>query len=211
MNRQPFRISVWSPKGGTGKTTASLSIAAGLCARGWKVQVVDLDPNGGSVTWSALAQALGQQIGFPVGRAEIRGDFEAVVYDHPPLNEPKLVGDVLVLPTLLDAASFRGFQDGIVVAKRQRKKVFPLANRYRSDRADQRMTLASLLPEGVATLRDRAVYPSAFSRGLTVYDPGQRLARLAQAELESLIDALAVHRLTQPYAVPYRKKRHELA
>lgn len=41
-------VSVWSPKGGSGKTTLALHLAGAMVARGVSVLLVDLDPQ-----WSA--------------------------------------------------------------------------------------------------------------------------------------------------------------
>lgn len=42
----PRRMAIFNHKGGTGKTTTSVSIAAGLAARGYKVLLVDTDSQG---------------------------------------------------------------------------------------------------------------------------------------------------------------------
>ena len=44
--RAPRRIAVFNHKGGTGKTTTSVSLAAGLAARGHRVLLVDTDSQG---------------------------------------------------------------------------------------------------------------------------------------------------------------------
>ena len=56
-------IGVLSQKGGVGKSTISINIAATLSKQGKRVVLVDADPQGSSMSWSAAREA---ELLFPV-------------------------------------------------------------------------------------------------------------------------------------------------
>lgn len=54
MRERLRSIAFISPKGGAGKTTASLLAALGLIGRGWRVAMIDSDPNKPLAHWAEL-------------------------------------------------------------------------------------------------------------------------------------------------------------
>jgi len=103
-------IAVLNQKGGVGKTTLAVHIAAGLALRGHKVLLVDADPQGSARDWAA---ARVNALLFPVvgldrptlhrDLPQLAKDYEHVVIDGPPrvtdlTRSAMLAAELVVIP-----------------------------------------------------------------------------------------------------------------
>lgn len=188
-----MHVSVWTPKGGVGKTMVALTLAGAFAAEGRRVLLVDHDPQGGALAWAGLARRAGLMTAFTVAPAESRG-FDLVVHDHPPtLPDAGLPGAVVVMPLLLDAANYLLFRRGFEFAKERGKRVVALPNRVRTDRSEQRTLLAKAFPD-LPMLRDRAIHATVYGRGQTIFSDGCALpyTHHARHEFQAFIDTLRI-------------------
>lgn len=195
-------VAVTNQKGGSGKTTTSMTLAAGLVRRGFKTLVVDGDPQGSATRWYAMSP---ESTPFPapvVSLAEARGKigqalrdhveaYDVLVIDCPPnLDSPVMlsvlfVADVAiapVIPSAIDAWATEKLLRVVEMAQAHNPglRVLTLLNMVRNT-ALARDMMADLgddeslqLLETAFTLR--TAYQEAAALGVSVFDRGDRRA-----------------------------------
>jgi chromosome partitioning protein len=106
-------VAFCGQKGGTGKTTTAISVAAELLARGRRVLLVDADPQGSARTWADVATeagravpvvvAMGARMHTPGQLDDLVKGYDVAVIDCPPSNgdvqrSALMVCDMAVIP-----------------------------------------------------------------------------------------------------------------
>jgi chromosome partitioning protein len=106
-------ISVINQKGGVGKTTLSISLAAALAGRKMRVLLVDADPQGSALDWIAVRgeeNAPFAAVGIPkpilhVELPKMAKDYDAMIIDGPPriyevARSAVMASDAVLIPVL---------------------------------------------------------------------------------------------------------------
>ncbi|WP_346293796.1 ParA family partition ATPase [Sphaerothrix gracilis] len=206
-------ITIANQKGGSGKTTVSMQLAGTIAKRGYKVLVVDADPQGTATRWAASAD---DELPFPASvvglsaasekvHREVKkfiGDYEFILIDCPPAADSPvpqsalLIADLVLVPVIpspLDMWAAVGIKQVIFNVSDLNEA---LQARIVLNQCQPNTTLAKetleILPEfGIklaqSQLRHRQVYRQSAVFGQTVQNFGSKAAA-AIDEVNALTD-----------------------
>ncbi|WP_341646655.1 ParA family partition ATPase [Thauera sp. SDU_THAU2] len=210
----PTLIALISQKGGSGKTTVAMQLAAGLVLAGHRVALADLDPQESASRW---AESAPPETPFPAQLVRLQGKakdmaktlkpvangVDVVVMDCPPsiehphtMNALELCDLALVpvVPSPTDLWATRGIER--LILDRQRKRpalrgaLLPNRVMRTSLAGDVLDVLQDFeLPVLDAALSQRSAYALSAVRGTSVFGLG-RAAAAAQEEVEQVVAAV---------------------
>jgi chromosome partitioning protein len=222
------RIVVLNPKGGSGKTTLAINLAAYFAQRGDATLLIDRDPQGSATRWLRKRRAPQAAIN---GIATFEHDArttrawqmrvpegtQKIVVDSPAAVEaralPELTRDankiiVPVLPSDIDIhAASRCIADLLLVAKikRAENRIGVIANRVRKNTLmfqSLMRFLEKLEIPVVATIRDSQNYVRAAEAGTGIHEMKPYLVREDVGQWETLLAWLEPERVLMDQPPP---------
>ena len=206
-------IGLLNQKGGVGKTTLSVNLAASLARTGARLLLIDVDPQGSALDWAAAreGESLFSVIGFP--RATIHKEigkigqgYDHIIIDGPPrvtdlARSAIMASDVVLIPVQPSPYDIWSVDEIVKLTEearvyRDNQKVTFVINRKIANTIigrDVREALANYsIPTMTAAVTQRVIYAEAVAQGQAVYelDPNGPAAAEIEAVTNELLEEL---------------------
>lgn len=179
-------ISVWSPKGGVGKSTIACNLASGYAAQGLNVLLCDTDEQQslyelytkGGVDWEAI-----------VGIPEKKPNYDVVIIDHAPSHTTAPSGGFVLLPMRPSRIDYNSFVKSVSLL--DGKRFLPIINAVDFRNKEEKEMALNMEKQGAFVIKRRSIYPRSFGLDKTVFGSGRLYgAPEARKEMNRLIGAI---------------------
>ena len=183
-------VSVWNPKGGQGKSTVAINLAAAAVSTGRTSMIIDRDEQGTSMLYSQAGHLPFDVVGAYPAEAP---DVDLVILDHMAQDRRVPEPHRIVMPVIPKRSQYAAYLDALQSALDQGKRIITVVINGDFRRTDERRVTLALKNEGALEIRSSGVFGRADSEYRTIFDTAlDRAYRINErrAEFLALLDVV---------------------
>lgn len=185
-------ISVWSRKGGVGKSTLALNLAAAATQSGKKVLLVDSDKQA-----SCLFLYQHKQFPFEVSnKLRDKNNYDLIIQDCAPNLDNVPMGSVVLVPYGTSGIDLGSVTKLLPVLEQKGKFIIEVVAKVNWQRKRLREFAIQKRSKGAFIIKDRGIYIDATNAATTIFDRKfNRAYKISEArnEINQLLNAALEH------------------
>ena len=161
-------ISIWNPKGGQGKSTLAINLAAASVELGLKPLVICQDPQGTSLLYYKSGNLPFEVIdSVPSNRPEA----DIVIFDHQASDWEVPNNNLIVMPLKPARDQYATYIDAYRRAELLGKRIITVVTDGQEHRASEKQTINYLKNKGAYVIASSGVFSREASEYITIFDP----------------------------------------
>jgi chromosome partitioning protein len=161
-------VSIWNPKGGQGKSTLAINLAASSVELGLKPLVICQDPQGTSLLYYKSGNLPFEVVdSVPITRPEA----DIVIFDHQASDWEVPANNLIVMPLKPARDQYATYIDAYRRAELLGKRIITVVTDGQGHRASEKETMDYLKNKGAYAVSSSGVFSRAASEYMTIFDP----------------------------------------
>ena len=185
-------VSIWNPKGGQGKSTLAINLAAASVELGLKPLIICQEPEGTSLLYYKSGNLPFEVVdSVPTDRP----DADIVIFDHQASDWEVPKNHLIVMPLKPARDQYATYIDAYRRAELLGKKIITVVTDGQEHRANEKDTIDYLKSKGACVIPSSGVFSRAASEYITIFDQKMNKAykiRERRMEINKILAAILI-------------------
>ncbi len=160
-------VSIWNPKGGQGKSTLAINLAAAAMEMGLKPLVICQDPQGTSLLYYKGGKLPFEVVGsIPSNKPNV----DIVIFDHQASDWEVPNNNLILMPVKPARDQYATYIDAHKRAEALGKRIITVITDGQEHRASEKQIIEHLQSQGAYVIASSGVFSRAASEYITIFD-----------------------------------------